>query len=88
MRAWLLLVVFAMGSCGCTTMPFISSHSAVVRLEMGDGICSGTYIGPHTILTAAHCIAPHKSGVLKVNDKRTGWALLAYDKHDHVMLRV
>jgi V8-like Glu-specific endopeptidase len=33
----------------------------------GNGVCSGTSIGPHLILSATHCFADLEE--LKVNDK-------------------
>lgn len=33
----------------------INPHDATLRLGFEDGLCSGTAIGPHMLLTARHC---------------------------------
>jgi hypothetical protein len=41
---------------GCTQSNYEQSLTAI-RLDMDDGsICSGTIVGPHVLLTAAHCL--------------------------------
>lgn len=87
MRYFLLPLLFLAGCGGCASLPFEGVKPEIARLEMMPGVCSATYIGPTTILTARHCIA-EDAGVVKIDGERAGYALLADDKHDHVMLRV
>lgn len=59
MKKWLALALVVLSLTGCLPPP--PRHSikeAAVRLELVDlGTCSGTIIGPHAILSAAHCFA-------------------------------
>ena len=73
--------------CGCAGLPFDGVKPATARLDLHGGVCSATYIGPATILTARHCIATD-AGTFNIDGERAGYALLADDKQDHVMLRV
>lgn len=39
-------------------------HPAVVAIDIqGDELCTGALIGPHTVLTARHCVGPTSEGV-------------------------
>lgn len=87
MRAILLSALLLVAGCGCASLPIAGADAEAVRLEIGDGVCSGTYIGPSTILTARHCFDTD-AGVVSIDGVRAGFALLAEDGKDHVMLRV
>lgn len=52
-----LLVVLA----GCAGNPVAQVHQSTVLLTMGNDTCSGTIVGPHTVLTAEHCLAMEHS---------------------------
>ena len=52
MRSILLASLLMLAGCANTMQ---HSHRCAVRLAMGDGVCSGTIIGPHAILSATHC---------------------------------
>lgn len=58
MRYLLPLLLLLGGWQGCASVP---SHNdlkkTALRLEFGNTICSGTAVGPQTILTAVHCIS-------------------------------
>jgi V8-like Glu-specific endopeptidase len=69
--AFYLVLLVAMVGCA-THSPrddlLSRSRAVALRLEMdGNGVCSGTAIGPHLILSATHCFEDLKE--LKVNDK-------------------
>ncbi len=67
---YLVLVLAAVGCATHSPRDNLLSRSRAValRLEMdGNGVCSGTAIGPHLILSATHCFAELEE--LKVNDK-------------------
>ena len=53
----LLALVLIATSAGCVKHSVLSdAHATALRLEMtGNGICSGTAVGPHLVLTATHC---------------------------------
>ena len=52
--AALLLALCACVAFASTRKP-IDPHDATLRLGFEDGLCSGTAVGPHTLLTARHC---------------------------------
>lgn len=56
---YLLPLLLMLGGCGgCTSVPTHDQlRATALRLEFTDGICSGTAIGPDTLLTAVHCMA-------------------------------
>ena len=87
MRTILLSALLLVAGCGCASLPFEAVNPETVKIETGDGTCSATFIGPRTILTARHCIQAD-AGVLEIDGERAGYALLADDGKDHVMLRV
>jgi hypothetical protein len=67
-----LYLVLIMATVGCATHSrrdaLADSRAVALRLEINDnGVCSGTAIGPHLILSATHCFTELKT--LKVNDK-------------------
>jgi hypothetical protein len=55
-RALLALVLIAT-TAGCVKHSVLAgAHATALRLEMaGNGVCSGTAVGPHLVLTATHC---------------------------------
>lgn len=57
--AFYLVLIAALG-VGCATHSrrdvLRDAHGKTLRLEIvGGGICSGTAVGPHLVLTATHC---------------------------------
>lgn len=66
-------LVLVMAAVGCATHSprdnlLSRSRAVALRLEMdGNGVCSGTAIGPHLILSATHCFVGMKA--LTVNGK-------------------
>ena len=68
-------------------MPVAKVKPETARVEIGQGVCSATFIGPQTILSSRHCF-DSDAGVVKIDGERAGYALLADDGKDHVMLRV
>lgn len=69
--AFYLVLILATASCA-THSPredlLSRSRAVALRLEMnGNGVCSGTSIGPHLILSATHCFVGMKA--LTVNGK-------------------
>jgi hypothetical protein len=69
----LVYLVLVLAAVGCATHSpredlLTRSRAVALRLEMdGNGVCSGTAIGPHLILSATHCFVGMKD--LSVNDK-------------------
>ena len=54
LAAILLALCIACVAYASTRKP-INPHDATLRLTFEDGICSGTAVGPHTLLSARHC---------------------------------
>lgn len=57
MRRYLFALALAAITACCATVPPPSPKSHTLRLEMEDGVCSATAVGPDTVLTARHCLA-------------------------------
>lgn len=68
-----LYLVLILAAVGCATHTprndlLTRSRAVALRLEMdGNGVCSGTAIGPHLILSATHCFVGMKA--ITVNGK-------------------
>ena len=76
---WLLLPLLLV-SCGAHTEP------ASVRLEFGTGLCTGTVVAPHTILSAEHCL--QGGDLTAVNGVETHAVRVIRDGQDHILLTV
>lgn len=65
-----------------------SLHRTTLRLhfvtKMTEGGCSGTAIGPHALLTAAHCETPEMN--LEVDGNKATVIRMIHDDSDHVLL--
>lgn len=56
MKFLAVLMALVVAGCVAVAAPDESDGAATVRLEYTDGgVCSGTAVGSHTILTATHC---------------------------------
>lgn len=56
--AFYLVLLVAVVGCATHSRRDVlrDAHGKTLRLEMvGGGICSGTAVGPHLVLTATHC---------------------------------
>lgn len=86
MRSLLILFALAVGGCGgCASVSDIRAVTLQYQLE--DGECSGTAVGPHTILTAAHCFTGNEKEIT-INGRPTRIVDSATDGSDHLLLRV
>lgn len=89
--ALLLASLLVAGCSGCASVDYAAVKPATVRLEFrsfaGTGICSGTAVGAHTILTATHCF-DSPAGTMHVDGIESGYVIVADDGQDHVFVRV
>lgn len=86
MRSLLILIALAVGGCvGCASVSDIRAVTLQYQLE--DGECSGTAVGPHTILTAAHCFTGNEKEIT-INGRPTRIVDSATDGSDHLLLHV
>ena len=83
MRILAALLCVGMASC---VNPIARVHNATVLMEMDNGTCSGTVIGPHSILTAEHCLTRTKN--LAVNSVPVEVLRVELDHYDHAIVRV
>lgn len=71
---------------GCAGNPIAKAHSSTVLLAMDDGTCSGTVVGPHTVLTAEHClVGAHR---LAIDGNPVKVVSVTLDHSDHALVRV
>jgi S1-C subfamily serine protease len=85
----LLLALFTAGCGGCASIPPArSEYKAAVRLDFPQGNCSGTAVGEHLILSAAHCFRGADTGSMLVNGVQSAYIVAANDGRDHVLLKV
>src|SRR3954464_10271584 len=84
----LALLALVAGCGGCASTPHYALAQAGARLVWPhDHTCSGTAVGPHTLLSAAHWFED-KTGWMLVNDVRADYKVVADDGNDHVLVRV
>jgi S1-C subfamily serine protease len=88
MRFVAVAFVVLLAAC-CASVPDMAGRTRgeVLRLDVGQGVCTAAAVGPATLLTAHHCIGDAKAGLFVVDGKTAGFAVLADDGHDHVLLR-
>lgn len=88
MRAILLALVLCVA--GCASAPYDWVHGSTHRLSLyfkqGSGVCSGTAVGPHAILTAEHCVKDLE--VLEVDGREVAIKSVLLDGDDHAILIV
>ena len=71
---------------GCAGNPIADAHRAAVFLAMDKGTCSGTVVGPHTVLTAEHCLTGTHH--LAINGQPVEVEGVMLDRHDHALVRI
>lgn len=82
----LLLVVLSLTGCGTPPARHVLKDAAA-RIEIGGvGVCSGTIIGPHAVLSATHCFAD--PGNIKINEASVTVKGREDDGFDHTILIV
>jgi S1-C subfamily serine protease len=85
----ILLALLAAGCSGCASIPPArSEYKAAVRLDFDGGNCSGTAVGEHLILSAAHCFRGADTGSMLVNGVQSAYIVAANDGRDHVLIKV
>lgn len=62
------------------------SKAYTLRLELDNGICSGTAVGKYVILTAAHCF--ETSRLVRVNGEKVNALEIIRDGKDHALVRI
>ena len=82
----LMLVVLSVVGCG-TPAPRHAVKDAAVRLDFSDGVCSGTIVGRHTVLTATHCFEGF-DGKLSISGRAVTVKDKADDGWDHTLIVV
>lgn len=86
MRTIFILLAMILGGCGgCASVSDI--RAVTFQYKLDDGGCSGTAVGPHTILTAAHCFTGNEQSIT-INGRPARIVDSATDGSDHLLLRV
>ena len=83
---YLLPLLLLLSGCGCMSVP---SHdelrATALRLEFQDGVCSGTAIGPDSLLTAVHCLT---HPLLRVNGQSVTVTASRTESRDRIVVKV
>ncbi len=87
MSAMLVFVLMLSTACHAQ-FPFNRIDAATFRIETGLLHCSATAVGPHTLLTADHCVVNDGLRVLDIDGKAVEVESIVADGRDHVLLRV
>ena len=84
--AALLLLVLLVAGCATQLSALQRVHRSALILRTDTGICSGTAIGPHAILSATHCFVGAQA--LAINGEPVVVTDAISDGHDHTILLV
>lgn len=88
MRSTILLAL-ALVSGACGASPATDRvHPATFKIETGVGSCSAVAVGPHTFLTADHCVVNDGLRRVAVGEVVVDVASIVADDRDHVLIRV
>lgn len=87
----LLILWCLLGFAGCMAdNPVVKAHGSTLHLTIfsseGNGSCSGTAVGPHAVLTAAHCMEHLEA--LDINGKEVRVQKVLRDGSDHAIALV
>ena len=84
---YLLPLLLLLGGCGgCASVPSHSDlRATALRLEFAGGTCSGTAIGPDTLLSAKHCFT-HE--LVSVNGQRARVVESHTESRDRIVVKV
>jgi hypothetical protein len=83
------------GLCACAPKSYQSM--AVMRLDFDDGVCSGTAVARHTIISAAHCFEDVENELgfvtppppsMKVAGYPAKILAVVFDGNDHALVKV
>jgi hypothetical protein len=80
MRLLAILAIFLLA--GCAALPQNTAH----RVDLKTGICSGTAVGTHTLLSAGHCFTDKHS--ILIDGKPAAVLNVIPDGADHVLVIV
>jgi hypothetical protein len=80
----ILSALLCVGLAGCTS--FGTVKNCTLHIQVENGSCSATVIGPHAILTAAHCLSWPYTLRIGYQPARVKRAML--DGNDHIILIV
>lgn len=87
----ILAICAALLLAGCSRPPsginpYATEHHVVFDSKTDTSKCTSNAIGPHTLLTAAHCVLG--TGILAVDGKKHEILGIEYDEADHAIVRV
>lgn len=85
MRILAILAVVLLAGCA-NAGEIVRAHRSTVLLTMEDGICSGTAVGRHTVLTAEHCLTG--THTLAIDGKPVKVVKIILDHRDHALVTV
>jgi hypothetical protein len=92
-----VMMAYALMQGLCACVPKSYQSLAVMRLDFDDGVCSGTAVAPHTIISAAHCFEDVENELgfvtppppsMKVNGYLVKILAVVFDGNDHALVKV
>lgn len=85
-----VVIGLVLGSVALAGLNYLPGKQSSVLLDINDGaICTGTVVGKHTVLTAAHCFGEFKTGVIALDEGAVQpYTIVVDDGNDHVLLRI
>lgn len=82
-----IVLIAAVAGCALNTSKvYKETHAKALRIEIGEGVCSGTAMGPHLVLSATHCF--QNAGQMKINGTAARVLKRVDDGNDHTFLVV
>ena len=82
---YLLPLLLLLGGCGGCAPSHSDLRATALRLEFERGLCSGTALGPQTIITATHCL---QGDLRSVNGAKASIASARKEGRDTVILTI
>jgi hypothetical protein len=82
-----LATIWVLLAAACCAVQSGPQRATAFRMETGIGLCSATAVGPHTILTASHCLSDGTRRIA-LDGEASDVVAMVNDGMDHTLVRV